>query len=289
MWTTELYEAIEKHDNISVEGHVYNELQYLIKAVLDRDEDFPQKVRFLQSVSGLASRQDGVDPKSINYQLGMLAGVVMLCTRLCQDTNKQEDVIEVLSKHRVNAYRILRAILIKDTGDGVRHKDLAEDLGMKSNNLSNQMKYIVETEAVMPFRIGRSTYYSLTDAGRRYIKRVESLKTDVTLKRAIINWPDLAMMVEEIHRELKNEYSNENHESADQNYEEQQAGSPRRVLTFMHPKEYPMSTQGNRIRSYKEYTEKISLLSSNNENDTSRYDAFAVMYPWGAVSKRYYG
>lgn len=53
---------------------------------------------------------------------------------------------------------------------GIQHKDLAKQVGIKPNYLSQLIMQLEEVQCVRSFRAGKCTYYELTIRGNEYIK-----------------------------------------------------------------------------------------------------------------------
>lgn len=58
---------------------------------------------------------------------------------------------------------------------GIQHKDLAKQVGIKPNYLSQLIMQLEEIQCVHSFRSGKCTYYELTIRGNEYVKE-ESFK-----------------------------------------------------------------------------------------------------------------
>lgn len=54
---------------------------------------------------------------------------------------------------------------------GIQHKDLAKQVGIKPNYLSQLITQLEEVQCVRSFRTGKCTYYELTIRGNEYVKK----------------------------------------------------------------------------------------------------------------------
>lgn len=54
---------------------------------------------------------------------------------------------------------------------GIQHKDLAKQVGIKPNYLSQLIMRLEEIQCIRSFRTGKCTYYELTIRGNEYVKK----------------------------------------------------------------------------------------------------------------------
>lgn len=160
-------------------------------AVLSRwDEELPEDLEIYLRISDqkLARAERQLEPsndmESCLYALGMLRGMIDLFQSLLKREMEDQRILFVCASQSRHTDQILQQLHTHHGGQGMRHGELAKEIGISESSLTNIMKRILSSGAVESTRSGKNTFYSLTRAGRNYcvnkLKKNRSASSDWT-------------------------------------------------------------------------------------------------------------
>ena len=148
-------------------------------------EDMEQFLRLSEQKIARAKRlitNPDTSPENI-FSIGVLSGFVNAFSELLREEKKDQQIIAMCASQTEKTDRILNVLSLQNEGQGLRHGELAKAVGISGGSLTNIMKRILASRAVIATRSGKNTFYSLTTAGRRYCEKKQRL-------------PDLKMMTD---------------------------------------------------------------------------------------------
>lgn len=147
--------------------------------------------RMLRSFGEMVEREMCV------FYLGMLSCIIQVFQALFREESKDDRLLSDTVRNSSKTEEILLYLyqLYQEGTDGIRHGKLAESLGMTDSALSNAMKRVLRSGAVDVSRYGKSTFYSLTNTGRRYCAKQQP-KYPLINKQLLLR--GLQKMLEEI-------------------------------------------------------------------------------------------
>lgn len=105
------------------------------------------------------------------FSLGMAMGFVVAFRELLREEKKDQQIVAMCASQTEKTDRILLTLASQNGGQGMRHGELADAVDIPYSSLTNIMKRVLQSRAVMAMRSGKNTYYTLTKAGRRYCEK----------------------------------------------------------------------------------------------------------------------
>lgn len=156
-------------------------------------ENFGTVLRLADQKSARARRDVEIktDEAQITYHLGIVDGVIYVFRELFRAEKRESKIVETAGSQSAKTDRILQYLYEQNNGQGMRHGELADQLGISYSNLTNTMKRILQSGAVESARAGKNTFYRLTPAGKRYCarkKQPEALSVPTKEKLIRIIW-----------------------------------------------------------------------------------------------------
>ena len=130
------------------------------------------------------------------FFLGVTAGIVAILRELYREEKKDQQITAMCAAQTDKTDQILLCIANQNGGQGMRHGELADAVGIPYSSLTNIMKRILQSKAVTVTRIGKNAYYTLTRAGRRYCERKRGQPDTATLKNVADQLREIAEQVE---------------------------------------------------------------------------------------------
>lgn len=109
------------------------------------------------------------------YYLGMLSGLEDVFKTL-YTAEEREKMIATACSGNERAGQILQALYTANGGHGIYHEKLAETVGLSYEELTEEMKFLLNCRAVAATGRGKSTCYTLTPAGKRYCMKSQQTK-----------------------------------------------------------------------------------------------------------------
>lgn len=130
------------------------------------------------------------------FFLGVAAGMVTILRELYREEKKDQQITAMCAAQTDKTDQILLCIASQNGGQGMRHGELADAVGIPYSSLTNIMKRVLQSKAVTATRSGKNTYYTLTRAGRRYCERKREHPDTAALKNVAVQLREIAEQVE---------------------------------------------------------------------------------------------
>lgn len=130
------------------------------------------------------------------FFLGVTAGIVTILRELYREEKKDQQITAMCAAQTDKTDQILLCIASQNGGQGMRHGELADAVGIPYSSLTNIMKRILQSRAVTATRSGKNTYYTLTKAGRRYCERKRKQPDMMTLRSFAGQLREIAEQIE---------------------------------------------------------------------------------------------
>lgn len=179
---TDLQDAVAKENISLVQQYIMSYQRDILERWTDSThEDFEKFLRLSDQESARAKRALGTgDTKAeLSYYLGTLNGYIEIFWELFREEEQDSRVIALSAAQSAKTDQILLCLYTKNGGQGMRHGELADSIGVSYSALTNTMKRILHSGAVEAARSGKNTYYTLTKAGRRYCaKKQKEARSD---------------------------------------------------------------------------------------------------------------
>lgn len=170
-----LHDAVENEDVDLVWKYLSGFETELLNAWVNDDShrEFETLLRLTEQKSARAKRKLSKWSlrEQLFYYLGILDGFVRIFRELFREEERDRSVITLAATQSAKTDQILLRLYTKNGGQGMRHGELADALGVSYSALTNTMKRVLQSGAVEAARTGKNTYYTLTVAGRRYCAR----------------------------------------------------------------------------------------------------------------------
>lgn len=189
--TSASYSALEDY------AHLY-QIEALERWVGLNHDDIERFLRLSEQKISRAKRPiehaDGLCQSA--FFLGVTAGIVAILRDLYREEKKDQQITAMCAAQTDKTDQILLCIASQNGGQGMRHGELADAVGIPYSSLTNIMKRILQSKAVTATRSGKNTYYTLTKAGRRYCERKREHPDTAALRNVANQLREIAEQVE---------------------------------------------------------------------------------------------
>lgn len=185
-------------DQFALENYVrLYQIEILNQWTNSTHDDLEKFLRLSEQKVSRAKRsidqQDGTYENA--FSLGMVMGFVTIFRELLREEKKDQRIVAMCASQTEKADQILMALASRNGGQGMRHGELAEAVGIPYSSLTNIMKRILQSRAAEATRSGKNTYYTLTKAGRRYCAKKQESPNTAVLQHA---WERLRSLMKEV-------------------------------------------------------------------------------------------
>ena len=139
--------------------------------------DFYDALRIASQRIARAKRHCGdlSDREETLYSLGILSGLEYAFKAL-YTAEEREKMIETACSGNERTSQILQTIYTANGGQGIYHENLAKAVGLSYEELTEEIKILLNCRAVSATGRGKSTCYTLTPAGKRYCMKTRKEK-----------------------------------------------------------------------------------------------------------------
>lgn len=167
-WLENTVEAFIKSDIKDIRNYTFKFARKITKAILNEDKN-----QIEQLIDDSAEIRDNIEfneevNRNKEFYYGYWYAYENIANRIFENNDTIENIDGIIESNE--KLRILVKFLGKEKA--ARQKDIAEHLGLKSNELANFMEtdYVKKADILSKNRIGRNVIYSLNSKGRQYFK-----------------------------------------------------------------------------------------------------------------------
>ena len=123
--------------------------------------------KYVKNVSELADKQED----SYLYTMGTFVGAYHVLSGKIPERN-EDQIFNVRMSQTVGKAHVKATISHLYNHENVQHGDLCDKVGIAPSQLNRVMKDLVEIDCVKRYSVGKYSYYSLSDKGKKYVKEI---------------------------------------------------------------------------------------------------------------------